>query len=43
LISKRDNLFEVKADLPGMKKGDIVLAAHQDVHSISATREDKHK
>lgn len=42
-VKETDNAFEVKADLPGMKKDDIELTVHNGVLSISATREDEHK
>jgi len=42
-IKEKDAAFEVKADLPGMKKDDIELTLHDGILSISATREDEHK
>lgn len=42
-VKENENAFEVKADLPGMKKDDIELTVHNGVLSISATREDEHK
>ena len=39
-LKEKDSAFEVKADLPGMKKDDIELTVHHGVLSISATRED---
>jgi len=42
-VKEKDSAFEVKADLPGMKKDDIELTVHNGVLSISATREDEHR
>lgn len=42
-VKENDTAFEIKADLPGMKKDDIELTVHNGVLDISATREDEHK
>ncbi len=42
-IKEKEAAFEVKADLPGMKKDDIELTLHDGLLSICATREDEHK
>lgn len=42
-VKETDSAYDVKADLPGMKKDDIELTVHNGVLSISATREDEHK
>lgn len=42
-VKEKDAVFEVKADLPGMKKDDIELTLQDGVLNISATREDEHQ
>ena len=42
-VKEKESAFEVKADMPGIKKDDIELTVRNGVLSISATREDEHK
>jgi len=42
-VKETETAFQVKADLPGMKKEDIELTLQDGVLSISATRDDEHK
>jgi HSP20 family protein len=42
-VKEMETAFEIKADLPGMKKDNIELTVHNGVLTISATREDEHK
>ncbi len=42
-INETDSAFEIKADMPGMKKEDIEVDVQEGVLKISASKEDEHK
>lgn len=42
-VNETDSAFEIKADMPGMKKGDIEIEVQEGVLKISATKEDENK
>jgi len=42
-VKEQDTAYEIKADMPGMKKDDIEITVHEGMLTISATKEDEHK
>jgi len=42
-VNEQDGIYEIKADMPGMKKDDIEITVQEGVLTISATKEDEHK
>ena len=42
-VNEQDGAYQIKADMPGIKKDDIEITMQEGVLTISATKEDEHK
>lgn len=42
-VKEQDGAYQIKADMPGMKKDDIEITVQEGMLIISATKEDEHK